>query len=490
MNQLLPIARSERHLRRRLAAIAFLDVVGYARLMGENEEATLTRWSLLRSEVIEPQIAVWRGRVVDRAGDGIFAEFGSALDALRWAVEVQRRAAPSSQPGEPIRLRIALHLADVIDGPDGEVQGDGVNTTARLQSYAEPGGVIASQAIVDAVAGKTEAVFGDLGLLRLKNIERPVRAFRLVAVPEFVAVRPRLRGAARFLLPLAGLAGLATVCVVLLLACSPRQEAERLVKAALAIACTEQPCPRVWLERRALLKQAIAADPTYAKAYAEATFTYTNFVTSHLTVDRDEDLREAGRLATQAAALAPDQAFAHEARAAVLRQRDDHLEQALTAYLRALALEPDRPVLRANAGWMLVLLGRPTEAEPYLKSALDKDPNHIFAPAWLTYWGLAELFLDHATHAAELFRRAIDRQPKIAAAGNINLERGLYLAAALALAGDLDGAREEATKLRSIHPEISTGEMWTCSCRTAPGFVANLPKLRRGAVLAGVLDAG
>jgi predicted Zn-dependent protease len=293
-------------------------------------------------------------------------------------------------------------------------------------------------------------------------------------------------------LPLAGLACVAAVGLTVLLGwrTNPRDEAERLVKAALAIACTEQPCPRVWLARRALLQQAIAADPTYAKAYAEATFTYTNLVTAHLSANRDDDLREAGHLATQAAALAPDQAFAQEARAAVLRQGEDHLEEALSAYLRAMTLAPDRPVLRANVGWTLVRLGRPAEAEPYLRAALDKDPRHIFAPAWLTYLGLAELFLDRAGHAAELFRRAIYQQSKGAAAADINLERGLDLVAALALSGDVESARQEAAKLREEHPELSTGDVWNCACSHAPGFLAGIEKLRRGAVLAGVLDAG
>src|ERR1700760_4742848 len=89
MNELAQLDQIRPSLRRRLAAIAFLDVVGYSRLVAADEETTLHAWSLLQRLVIEPRIQRWHGRIIDRAGDAIFAEFGSALDALHWAVEVQ-----------------------------------------------------------------------------------------------------------------------------------------------------------------------------------------------------------------------------------------------------------------------------------------------------------------------------------------------------------------------------------------------------------------
>ena len=172
--------RSEGPLpRRRLAAIAFLDVVGYSRLMGVDEEATLREWSALRRAVIEPHVRLWRGRVVNRAGDGILVEFRCAMDAFRWAVDVQDAIASRVHAGAPMRVRIAAHLGDVIADADGEIEGDGVNIAARLQAYAEPGGVIVSQAMADEVLRKADAAFADLGELRLRNIPRPVHAFRL-----------------------------------------------------------------------------------------------------------------------------------------------------------------------------------------------------------------------------------------------------------------------------------------------------------------------
>ena len=183
------LGEAEQLAPRRLAAIAFLDVVGYSRLMGADEDGTLRRWSVLRRETIEPRVGAWRGRVVDRAGDGIFVEFRAALDAFRWAVDVQDAAAPAAREEPPMQVRVALHLGDVRDGPDGEVQGDGVNTAARLQLYAEPGGVVLSKAIADEVAGKTGAHFLDLGELRLRNIARPIHAYSLR--PTEGAPRPR-----------------------------------------------------------------------------------------------------------------------------------------------------------------------------------------------------------------------------------------------------------------------------------------------------------
>ncbi len=171
--------RSEKPLLRRLAAIAFLDVAGYSRLMGVDEETTLCEWLALRCMVIEPRVRSWRGRIVNRAGDGVLIEFRSALDAFHWAVDVQNAIVSRVHAGVPMQVRIAVHLGDVIVDAEGEVQGDRVNTVVRLQAYAEPGGIVVSQAIANEVLGKTAAAFLDLGELRLRNILRPVHAFRL-----------------------------------------------------------------------------------------------------------------------------------------------------------------------------------------------------------------------------------------------------------------------------------------------------------------------
>jgi TolB-like protein/class 3 adenylate cyclase len=169
----------QRPTRRRLAAIAFLDVVGYSRMMGADEETTLRRWIAMRHGLIEPRVRAWHGRVVDRAGDGLFVEFQGALDAVRWAIDVQAAVASAAAEEPPMQVRVAVHLGDVLDGIDGGIHGDGVNTAARLQAFAEAGGIIATKAVVDEVAGKVAAPFVDQGELYLRNIMHPVHAFAL-----------------------------------------------------------------------------------------------------------------------------------------------------------------------------------------------------------------------------------------------------------------------------------------------------------------------
>jgi adenylate cyclase len=167
---------------RRLAALAFLDVAGYSRLMGADEALTLRRWLSLRDGVVEPRVAGWRGRVVDRAGDGLFVRFGSVLDAVRWALDVQSAlaAAPAAvAKGPPLRARVAVHLGDVFEAPDGGVHGDAVNVAARLQEHAAPGGVVVSAAVHEQVRHVLACEGEDLGPLALKNIGRPVRAFHV-----------------------------------------------------------------------------------------------------------------------------------------------------------------------------------------------------------------------------------------------------------------------------------------------------------------------
>jgi adenylate cyclase len=166
---------------RKLAAIIAADVVGYARLMGRDEAGTLLRLKKWRGDCLEPSLARNGGRIVKLTGDGVLAEFASAVDALRAAVEFQQASAElnASQP-DPERMvfRVGMHLGDlIIDGND--LYGEGVNIAARLEPEAPPGGIVISRAVHDAVAGKLKTTLRDLGELSLKNIEQPVQAFRV-----------------------------------------------------------------------------------------------------------------------------------------------------------------------------------------------------------------------------------------------------------------------------------------------------------------------
>jgi adenylate cyclase len=183
---------SER-VERKLAAILAADVAGYSRLMGADEEGTLARLKLCRRELIDPKIAEHRGRIVKTTGDGILIEFGSVVDAVRCALEVQRGMAGrnAEMPDDTrIAFRVGVNLGDVIiDGDD--IYGDGVNIAARLEAIAAPGGICISEAAYQQVRDKLAVGFEDLGERELKNIARPVRVYR-VGETEAAKERPAL----------------------------------------------------------------------------------------------------------------------------------------------------------------------------------------------------------------------------------------------------------------------------------------------------------
>jgi len=161
-------------MQRRLAAILAADVVGYSRLTGADEEGTLARWKALRADVLDPTLAAHGGRLVKLMGDGLLAEFGSAVDAMRCAIAIQTELAAR---GGELRLRIGVNVGDVVVEQD-DLLGDGVNIAARLQALAEPGGVVFSGAVHEYVDGRLQAAFVDGGRPELKNIDRPIRVWR------------------------------------------------------------------------------------------------------------------------------------------------------------------------------------------------------------------------------------------------------------------------------------------------------------------------
>lgn len=166
-------------LERRLAAILVADVVGYSRLMSNDEEGTHHRLVACRREIIEPQIRKYRGRIVKNTGDGALVAFGSIVDAVQCAVEVQRRmlARNAEVPqSRRIEWRMGVNLGDVIVAPD-DIYGHGVNLAARLESLAPPGGVCISAEAWRHVRGAIAAEFIDLGEQPLKNIAEPAHVF-------------------------------------------------------------------------------------------------------------------------------------------------------------------------------------------------------------------------------------------------------------------------------------------------------------------------
>ena len=165
-------------MERRLAAILAADAVGYSRLMEADEEATLATLNASR-QIIDERIAEHHGRVFGSAGDSVIAEFASPVDAVRCAVEFQRRleARNATLPDERrMRFRVGINLGDIV-AEDGNLHGDGVNIAARLEELADPGGIWLSDSIFDHLAGKLDVAFEGLGKRKLKNLSRTVRVW-------------------------------------------------------------------------------------------------------------------------------------------------------------------------------------------------------------------------------------------------------------------------------------------------------------------------
>ena len=165
-------------MERRLTAILAADVVGYSRLMGNDEAGTLAQLKEIRQAVVDAKIAEHRGRIVKLTGDGVLAEFSSVVNAVSCATEIQT-AMRARKPENAIQFRIGVNLGDVIAEGD-DIYGDGVNVAVRLESVAQPGGIAVSQSVCDHVGNRLSVTFEDRGEQQLKNIEKAVRVYDVV----------------------------------------------------------------------------------------------------------------------------------------------------------------------------------------------------------------------------------------------------------------------------------------------------------------------
>ena len=178
---------------RRLSAILAADVAGYSRLMHHDEETTHAKLTALLADAVEPSIAEHGGRVVKNTGDGFLADFPSAVQAVRAAVQFQSRIKEltiGDAEDRRIALRVGVNIGDVIVEPH-DIFGDGVNVAARLESIAEPGGICVSASAYDQVRGKVGVEFADLGDQNLKNIARAVRAYATLPNRPSPAIQAR-----------------------------------------------------------------------------------------------------------------------------------------------------------------------------------------------------------------------------------------------------------------------------------------------------------
>ena len=158
------------------------DVVGYSRLAGADEDRILARLRTLRSDLIDPTIAVHHGRIVKRTGDGSIIEFRSVVDAVRCAIEIQSGLIERNAglpPEKRIEFRVGIHVGDVVEESDGDLMGDGVNIASRLEGIAKPGAICLSEQAYWQVKGRLEMGVSDLGATQLKNIAEPVHVYSL-----------------------------------------------------------------------------------------------------------------------------------------------------------------------------------------------------------------------------------------------------------------------------------------------------------------------
>ena len=180
--------------RRRLAAIVAADVVGYSRLMGADEEGTIAALQISRQKVIDPRLAKYHGRIANTAGDSLLIEFPSAVDALRCTIEIQdeicRRNADVPEE-QRLLFRIGINVGDVVSEGD-DLLGDGVNVAARLEGMADPGGILISRTARDQVRDRMQVNLEDLEEVKVKNIDRPVRVFRVLVAGD-KAIMPKRR---------------------------------------------------------------------------------------------------------------------------------------------------------------------------------------------------------------------------------------------------------------------------------------------------------
>jgi class 3 adenylate cyclase len=189
---------------RKIAAILVSDVVGFSRLTGADEDRTLARLRALRSDLIDPTIAVHKGRVVKRTGDGAIVEFRSVVDAVRCAIEVQNSMIERNTgvpPERRIEFRVGIHLGDVVEESDGDLMGDGVNIAARLEGVAQPGAICLSEDAYRQVKSRLDLAITDLGATKLKNIAEPIRVYQLQIGNAIAAKATSLAGAATSVVP-------------------------------------------------------------------------------------------------------------------------------------------------------------------------------------------------------------------------------------------------------------------------------------------------
>jgi TolB-like protein/class 3 adenylate cyclase len=551
---------------RRLSAILAADVAGYSHLMHNDEEATHARLTKLLSEAVEPSIAQHGGRIVKSTGDGFLAEFRSAVDAVRAATQFQERVLDltiDDADEKRLAFRVGINIGDVIVEPH-DIFGDGVNTAARLEGIAEPGGICISSSAYEQVIGKVAVEFTDLGEQSLKNIARPVRAYALVPKgsggatsagetsgphsarrlsivvlpfanlggdPEqdyfvdgiteslttdlsringsFVIARNtaftfkgkamdvqklgrelnvryvlegsvqrggnRLRvnvqlidvetgnhlWAERFDKPITDLfdmqdeivSSLANALNAQLIEAEARRAARSLHPDAMDLVFQGRSCwnsgmtPEHMAQARGFLERALTLDPGNMEALVGMAVVDLASAAFYIVNDRDACFAAAEATLIKALSMSPQHARAHLFLGAV-QISTKRAAQGIRECERALALDRNLADAHGFIGCAKVLIGRGEEAEAHIQDAFRLSPRDTGAYRWMHYAGLAKLVLGADAEAVSWLRRCLE------ANRNYPLAH-FHLAAALALLGSLEEARDAARAGLALHPTFT-----------------------------------
>ncbi len=427
--------RAPERVERRLAAILAADVTGYSRLMGRDEAGTLARLKSHRRELIDPQIAEHKGRVVKTTGDGILIEFPSVVEAVGCALAVQRgmternAAIPDE---ERIEFRVGVNLGDVIV-EEGDIYGDGVNVAARLEALAEPGGICVSAVVRDQVEGRLDCAFGDLGEQSLKNIARPVRVYRVRPRPS----RPPAAETAAVPATLA-LPDKPSIAVLPFTNMSSDPEQEFLADGIAEDVIT-----------------ALSRYPSLFVIARNSSFTYKGRAVDVKTVGRElgvryvleGSLRKAGNRIRVTAQLVEAETGSH-----VWAERYD----------RDLA---DIFAVQDEISEAVTIAVAPAVAEAELQRAMRKPPQNL--DAWAAYqrglWYLDKVTVEDNRQAERFFQKAIDLDAGFAG-GYVGLADGRMADAFAFAVGDLAEARSSAERLarRAVALEPANAEAYAC----------------------------
>jgi adenylate cyclase len=415
-------------MERRLAAILAADVVGYSQAMGRDEAGTLAALSRLRRELIEPLVVEHHGRIFKLMGDGILAEFASVVDAVACAVAWQ-----AGMAGDGLQFRIGVNLGDVMH-QDGDIYGNGVNVAARLEGLAQPGGICVSGTVQGELRGKLELVLEDLGEQRVKNIEDPVRVWRIANRKGETAPSPpapskpgSLEKASVAVLPFTNLSGdpeqeyfsdgitediiteLSRFPEMLVIARNSsftfkgKAVNVKEVSQTLGVAYVVEGCVRKAGGRVRITAQLISADSG-----------------EHVWAERyDRDLKDVFELQDEVAGTVATTVAGRVGFVARERVRRRPTEN-LSAYDHVLRAQEFFPSYHTNA-----------QAEPFLREAVRLDPRFALAQAYLAMVMLTRYFDTYDRHHLEeayaLAKTALSLDQGLAwahaAMGNIQLNR-------------------------------------------------------------------